>query len=121
MMPRVSFVFVALQIAVSSVATALAAEFTYDLKIEHGRVADKMRLIRVQQGDVVRLRCTTDQPLTLHLHGYDVEKRVTPGAATELTFTANATGRFPVHIHGQGSSGQAHEEAALVDVEVYPR
>jgi hypothetical protein len=121
MMPRVAFVFVALLIAVSGVAIALAAELTYDLKIEHGRVADNMRLIRIQQGDLVRLRCTTDRPLTLHLHGYDVEKRVMPGAATELTFTANATGRFPVHIHGQGSSGQAHEEAALVDVEVYPR
>ncbi len=63
---------------------------------------------------------TTDRPLTLHLHGYDIEKRVAPGTVTEMTFTADATGRFPVHVHAQGA-GPAHEEALLVNVEVYPR
>ncbi len=35
----------------------------------------------------------------LHLHGYDIEKRIEPGAVTEMTFTARATGRFPVEVH----------------------
>jgi len=98
---------------------ALAAQLTFDLTVAHGRVPDTMRLIRVKQGDVVRLRWSADQPVTLHLHGYDIEKHVEPGT----TFTAYATGRFPVHVHAQGAriDGPAHEEEPLVNIEVYPR
>jgi hypothetical protein len=117
-----AFALAFLLIAASSAFLAVAAELTFDLKVAHGRVADAMRLIRVKQGDIVKLRWTTDQPLVLHLHGYDIEKRIEPGAAAEFTFTAYATGRFPVHVHLQGDRrGHAHEEAPLVNVEVYPR
>ncbi len=104
-------------------APALAAELTFDIKIEHGRVPDTMRLIRVNEGDVVKLRWTSDQPLVLHLHGYDIEKRIAAGAVTELGFTAYATGRFPIHVHAQGAGagGHAHEDAPLATIEVYPR
>jgi hypothetical protein len=100
-----------------------AAELTFDIKIERGRVADRMRLIRVNEGDVVKLRWTSDQPLVLHLHGYDIEKRIAAGAVTEFVLTAYATGRFPIHIHeqGTGAGGHAHEDLSLVTVEVYPR
>jgi len=108
-------------IAISAVVPATAAQLSFDLKVERGRVAEDMRLIRVKQGDVVTLRWTSDQPIVLHLHGYDIEKRVAPGPATEMTFTAYATGRFPIHVHAQGAGGRAHEEAPLVNVEVYPR
>jgi FtsP/CotA-like multicopper oxidase with cupredoxin domain len=100
---------------------AVAAELTFDLKVERGSVAESMRLIRVKQGDVVKLRWTSDRSLVVHLHGYDIEKRIAPGSAVEITFTAHATGRFPVHVHAQGAGGGAHEEAPLVNVEVYPR
>jgi hypothetical protein len=101
---------------------ASAAELTFDLRVEHGRLPDTMRLIRVKQGDVVRLRWSTDQPLTLHLHGYDIEKHVEPGTATDLTFTAYATGRFPIHVHAQGArtGGHTQDEEPLVNIEVYP-
>jgi hypothetical protein len=105
------------------VSRAMAAELTFDLKVDHGHVADTMRLIRVSQGDVVRLRWASDRPLDLHLHGYDIERHVEPGATAELRFTAYATGRFPIHVHEQqGRIGaRGHEEEALVMIEVYPR
>jgi len=107
--------------AFSAAVSAWAAELTFDLKVERGRVAENMRLIRVKQGDVVKLRWTSDQVLVVHLHGYDIEKRVAPGGATEMAFTAQATGRFPIHVHAQGPGTRAHEDAPLVHVEVYPR
>ncbi len=112
-----------LPVAASSTSLAMAAELTFDLKIDHGRVPDDMRLIRVKEGDVVKLRWTTDQAVVLHLHGYDIEKPIAPGAVTELTFTAYATGRFSLHVHAQGERAEshAHQEAPLIDVEVYPR
>ena len=99
-----------------------AAELTFDLRIEKGRVAKKMRTIRVRQGDAVTLRWTTDRPIVLHLHGYDIEKKVEPGAATEMAFVARATGRFSVEEHKlDAKGGHSHGEAALVRIEVLPR
>lgn len=110
-------------IMTTSAATFAAAQtpaITFDLKIEKGRVEQTMRLIRVTQGDTVKLRWTTDRPITLHLHGYDIEKRVEPNAVTEMIFVARATGRFPVEEH-RAHTGHAHEEAPLVRIEVRPR
>jgi FtsP/CotA-like multicopper oxidase with cupredoxin domain len=105
-----------------TVVPARAAEVTYTLRIENGQVPANMRLIRVSQGDMVKLQWTADKPTIIHLHGYDIEKRVAPGAITELTFTARATGRFPVHVHGNEAESASHgHEDALVTIEVYPR
>lgn len=111
-----------LSIVAGSAGTA-AADLAFDLRIEQGRILDTMRLVRVHQGDVVKLRCTSDRPVVLHLHGYDIEKRVAAGAVAELVFTASATGRFPIEIHplGADAGGQAHEAAPLALIEVYPR
>lgn len=103
------------------VGDARAAELTFVLRIEKGRVPANMRLIRVKQGDVVKLQWSTDRRLLLHLHGYDIEKEVAPGAVTDMIFTARATGRFTVepHLAKSPSGGHAHGDA-LVTIEVYP-
>ena len=105
-------------------ATTMAQtqEVTFDLKIEKGRVPQNMRLIRVKQGDAVKLRWTSDRPIVLHLHGYDIEKKVEPGAVAEMAFEARATGRFPVEEHKPNAKGgHSHGEASLVRIEVRPR
>ena len=107
---------------VAGIAVAQTAEVAFDLRIERGRVAANMRLIRVRQGDAVKLRWTTDRPIILHLHGYDIEAKVEPGAVTEMAFTARATGRFPIEEHRPNAKGgHSHGEAPLVRIEVYPR
>ena len=102
---------------------ASAADLTFDLKIERGQVPQNMRVIRASQGDVVKLRWSTDQPLTLHLHGYDIEQTLERGAVAEMTFTARTTGRFPVHVNGGSAraGSHSHQEAPLVLIEVYPQ
>jgi hypothetical protein len=98
-----------------------AAEVTYAMTIANGRVPDNMRLIRVKQNDVVKREWSTDKPMSVHLHGYDIEQEVKPGTVTEMTFTARATGRFTVepHIGKTPSGGHAHGDI-LVTIEVYP-
>jgi hypothetical protein len=120
---RAGIMALALALIIAGSAGVAAAELTFDIKIEGGRVPEAMRLIRVTEGDVVKLRWTSDRPLVLHLHGYDIEKRVAPGAVSELVFTAYATGRFPIHLHeqGTGAGGHAHEDLPLAIIEVYPR
>jgi len=103
-------------------AQAQAPEVAFDLKIEKGRVAERMQLVRVRQGDAVRLRWTSDRPIVLHLHGYDIETKVLPGLVAEMVFTARATGRFPVEEHRSDARGNhSHGEAPLVRLEVRPR
>jgi hypothetical protein len=103
-------------------AHAQTAEVTFDLKIEKGRVAQSMRLIRVKQGDAVRLRWSADRPIALHLHGYDIEVKVEPGKTADMAFTARATGRFPIEEHKPDArGGHSHGEAPLARIEVYPR
>jgi len=102
-------------------APATPIELTFALRIENGHLPENMRLIRVTKNDTVRLQWTTDRPMTVHLHGYDIEKKLVPGVTTEMTFTANATGRFTIapHVGTEASGGHGHGDA-LVTIEVYP-
>ena len=102
-------------------AAAQTPDVVFAIGIENGRVPPGLRLIRVKQGDAVRLRWRSDRPLLLHLHGYDIETKIEPGAVAELAFTARATGRFPIHVHTPKQGGGHTHEAPLVQVEVLPR
>ena len=104
-----------------AVTGAKADELTFDLRIERGQLPPNMRLIRVKQGDVVKLRWSSDRSIALHLHGYDIERKVEPGVVAEMTFTARATGRFPVEEHQARSGGGDTHGAPIVQVEVLPR
>jgi len=97
-------------------SAALAAERVFDLTIAHGRLPGGQDTIRVQQGDNVVLRWHSDRPIVLHLHGYEIETQVVPGAVAETRFAARAAGRFPIHVH----ASQARSEAVLAYLEVYP-
>jgi hypothetical protein len=98
-----------------------AAELTFDFHIERGRVTESTQVMRIKQGDVVKLRWHTDRSIILHLHGYDIERKVEPDTVGLMEFVAYATGRFPVEVHGSpGPGGHSHGEAPLVRIEVYP-
>jgi uncharacterized protein (DUF2141 family) len=106
----------ALALVLPLASTAIAAERVFDLTITHGKLTGSQGTIRVQQGDDVVLHWHSDRPIVLHLHGYEIETHVVPGAAAETRFEARETGRFPIHVH----AGQARSEAVLVYLEVYP-
>ena len=105
-----------LALALPLASAAIAAERVFDLTIARGRLTGGQDTIRVQQGDTVVLRWHSDRAIVLHLHGYEIETRVAPGAVAETRVTARATGRFPIHLH----AGQARPEAVLAYLEVYP-
>lgn len=118
---RRSAIVYALLLMVGFAATAAAEEVNFDLKIDQGRVPPNMRIIRVKQGDTVNLRWASDGLVVLHLHGYDIEQTVRPGAVAEMKFTARAAGRFAI-LRGVPKSGGGHtHEAPIVTLEVRPR
>jgi hypothetical protein len=110
-------------------ALAKIPEGAIVVDIKNGMVAGK-RVIRVKQGDRIVLHVTSDREIAFHLHGYDLERTVRPDRPVTLSFTAKATGRFPVTSHGvavadtghdKGSGRDGHGEKPLVYLEVHPK
>jgi len=102
-------------LALVAVGGAVAEPRLFELAIKNGRLPEHQRLVRARQGDEVTLKWTADRALTLHLHGYDLEVKLAPQTPTDMGFTARATGRFPIEIHGAGT------EHTIGHLEVHPR
>jgi FtsP/CotA-like multicopper oxidase with cupredoxin domain len=69
----------------------------FEVSVEDGGMDPEE--IDVTEGDRVTLRLTSDAPLEVHLHGYDLEAEVTPDEPADLSFEANLTGRFEIEDH----------------------
>jgi FtsP/CotA-like multicopper oxidase with cupredoxin domain len=106
-----------------SALAAEPAEKTFSLSIVRGALPAEQRLLRVEKGDAVRLRLTSDAPGEIHLHGYRLEAKLTPGNPAELAFKAYATGRYPFEWHGAGDAGKtgSHHGPPLATLEVRPK
>ena len=109
---RAAFV---LTVLLAGLSHAEVSRKIFDLALGGGKLqgADT---VRVQRGDEVELRWTSDRRIALHLHGYDIETTVTPGTPAVMSFQARIAGRFPVSEHGQGS----RHERPLLYLEVLP-
>ncbi len=94
----------------------------FDLAIEGAALPEEQRLIRVKQNDHVTLSWTADAPVELHLHGYDIERALEPGAEpVRMEFDADMAGRFPVEAHDpNGDAAAGGGEVPLLYLEVYP-
>ncbi len=94
------------------------------LQIAGGKIKGNKKVVRVKQGDEVKLNLMADKTTEVHLHGYDIEKTVSPGRVTVMAFQARVAGRFPVTEHGSHSHGKkksgGHGEKVLFYLEVHP-
>ena len=87
----------------------------FEVRVAEANVISGPRVIRVTRGERVEIIWSTDRPHDIHLHGYDIDLRLTPDETKAMAFTAHATGRFPVEIH------DAQQRGVLLHVEVHPR
>ena len=88
----------------------------FELPLAAGKLAGAQRTVRVSRGDAVELRWSSDRRITLHLHGYDIERTVAPGAPAVMAFKAEIAGRFPVSEHAhRGRHGHT-----VLYLEVHP-
>jgi heme/copper-type cytochrome/quinol oxidase subunit 2 len=70
---------------------------TFDLAVREGvMIPDE---VEVEEGDHVTLSLTSEEPLEVHIHGYDLEREVAPGKPATLSFEADLTGRFEIENH----------------------
>jgi hypothetical protein len=105
--------------------SAQATEATFDLAIVDGKVAKEKRLIKVNKGDTVRLRFTSNVAGDVHLHAYRLQTKLSSDKPSELTFRAHATGKFRFEWHETKQQGKApaeggHHAEPLATLEVRP-
>jgi uncharacterized protein (DUF2141 family) len=100
-------------------AMAHAEERHFDLALKAGALPKDMQTIKVKQGDSVELKWTSDQPIKMHLHGYDMQIAVKPGEPTVTAINAKIAGRFSVEKL-QDKGGGHHHGGKILYFEVYP-
>lgn len=57
------------------------------------------RVVSAVEGDSVTLGVSAEEPVEVHVHGYDIEEEVEPGEPVEISFDADLTGRFDIEDH----------------------
>ena len=67
---------------------------------------------KVKKGDRVVIVVRADAGESVHIHGYDVERAITPGKPVRLPITATIPGRFEVELH--------HPDSVLAVLTVNP-
>ena len=120
---RAAYTLPALLFMTSFAHAAEPAGRTFSIDLNDGRVPASQRVMKVVKNDTVRIRASSDASGELHLHGYRLEAKVAPGAPSELTFRATATGRFALEWHGNGVAPKTggHHGTPLASLEVHPR
>jgi hypothetical protein len=91
----------------------------FDLALRAGELPKEQRTIKVKQGDAVELRWTSDRPIRLHLHGYDVEVAIKPGEPAVTALNARIAGRFSVDKLEE-KPGAHHHGGKVMYLEVHP-
>jgi hypothetical protein len=69
------------------------------IRVRDGKPVGGVERVKVHRGDRVRLIISSDKPDEVHVHGYDLERPVTPGAPARFSFTADAEGVFDIELH----------------------
>ena len=96
------------------------AERAYSLQANEAALVASDQVLEARKGDAVTVTITSDRSLKLHLHGYDISAVSTPASPATISFTAAATGSFPITLHessaGEHAAGEDHNGAeARVD------
>jgi hypothetical protein len=94
---------------------APATHKSFTLVLKSKALASGPSLITVNQDDTVTLNVKSDQEGRLMVHGYEKEIAVTAGDEARLTFVADKSGRYFLHLH----EGDEHIE--ISQIEVLPR
>ena len=78
-------------------------ELSFDLNIVERQL--DAEVTDAKKNDTVTLNFSSDEAGDVHLHGYDIEKEVSPGEVTTMVFKAEFEGQFNITFHPVGEHG----------------
>ena len=115
-------------VLISSLAVAACGggdapeEVIFDLRIADRALVGFESALEVKQDDVVTFNVTSDEAASFHLHGYDHELELAPQQTGIMSFTADATGSFPMTVHVGAESGDEEHDSmtAVTDITIRP-
>jgi len=93
-------------------------DLSFSMTIEGGELAGDESTLTVNQDDTVTIDWTSDLPLLVHLHGYNIETQLDPGVTGQMSFVADATGRYDIFIHaaeGVLTAGSGMDDMGSMD------
>jgi hypothetical protein len=96
----------------------------FEFNITQGAVPVPQRTLKVEKGDAVNLAIRSDTAGELHLHGYQLSVKLSPGQHANLSFMAFATGRYPFEWHAadtRAAGSSHHRGPPLAVIEVRPK
>ncbi len=109
----------------SSESDQSSTNAAFDIVINGGNLVGDVDTLRIKKNEDVTLNIASNSEITVHLHGYDIEKTILAGYTAVIEFKANATGRFVVTTHkvksghhGDHGSHSGHGDMAT-DTEVH--
>ena len=108
-------VSVVLVVAVSvAAATASAAvkPRVITITVTNGRPVGGIKRPVVKKGTLLRIVVRTNVGTEVHLHGYDIERKVVKGKPVVMQFVAKLPGRFELELH--------HPDSLLAQLIVKP-
>jgi hypothetical protein len=92
---------------------AAATAKSFSLVLKDYVLTSGPALMKVNQDDTVTLRVQSDQDGDLEIHGYERELSIGKAAEATLTFVADKSGRFEIHVHG----ADHHHDLAVLEVQ----
>lgn len=90
-------------------------DLSFSMTIEGGELAGDESTLTVNQDDTVTIDWTSDLPLLVHLHGYNIETQLDAGVTAQMSFVADATGRYDIAVHAPGM-----HDSVIATLEVRP-
>jgi hypothetical protein len=103
-----------LLLSLGNASPASGEERRFSLEWVGGEMSEGSNVLEVQESDRVVLLLKSDRPMTVHLHGYDLEFHLEANREASAAFDARFSGRFPAEAHGSAS------HKALFYLEVQP-
>lgn len=80
--------------------------------VDQGRPRGGIKRPKLDKGQKLVLVVRSDAGEEVHIHGYDVERKLTPGTPLRIPLTTSIPGRFEVELH--------HPDVLLAVLEVQP-
>jgi plastocyanin len=76
------------------------------IRIRDGEVVGGPAEVRAKKGDTVVIVVSADAPDDIHLHGYDIEEKVAPGAPARFRVETDIEGQFQIESHAAEDAGR---------------
>jgi hypothetical protein len=69
------------------------------VRVEGSQPVGGVKTLTYRNGDRIRLRVVADAADEVHVHGFDIEREVSPSEPARFDFKADIEGRFEVELH----------------------